>query len=67
MYQRGVCLLQVEYRFSGPPQSNFSIGTSSGVITLLMSLDFETLNRYELVVEAYDLSVEPLSSNTTIT
>ncbi len=47
--------------------STFSVNGQSGVITLLNSLNFEDLERYDFYVEAIDGSDVPLSSNVTVT
>ena len=64
------CYLQVEYFFVNQTEQEvtdtFAIDVSSGVITLISSLNFESRNQYEFYVEARDLSDAPLTSNVSV-
>lgn len=47
-------------------QSVFSINSSSGEITVLLSLDFETLHQLNLTVQAKDHGMPPLEANASV-
>ena len=65
-----VLCVQVRYRLASDTEQGvvdtFSIDPVTGVVTLLSSLNFEDINRYQFYVEAYDLSAAPLTSNVSV-
>lgn len=66
-----VNLLQVNYRLAADSEQTirdtFSVNSETGVINLVSSLNFESVNLYQFYIDAFDLSETPLTSNVTVT
>lgn len=56
----------LSYSIISGNQSVFSINSSSGEITVLLSLDFETLHQLNLTVQAKDHGMPPLEANASV-
>ena len=56
----------LSYTIISGNQSVFSINSSSGEITVLVSLDFETLHQLNLTVQAKDHGIPPLEANASV-
>lgn len=56
----------LSYAIISGNQSVFSINSSSGEITVLISLDFETVHQLNLTVQAKDHGIPPLEANASV-
>ena len=56
----------LSYAIISGNQTVFSINISSGEITVLLSLDFETLHQLNLTVQAKDHGIPPLEANASV-
>ena len=56
----------LSYTIISGNESVFSINSSSGEITVLLSLDFETLQQLNLTVQAKDHGMPPLEANASV-
>ena len=56
----------LSYTIISGNQSVFSINSSSGEITVLLSLDYETLHQLNLTVQAKDHGMPPLEANASV-
>ncbi|XP_067127599.1 LOW QUALITY PROTEIN: protein dachsous-like [Centruroides vittatus] len=57
---------EVHYQLVDNPDGAFSIGETSGTITLRNPLDYEVRKHYVLILSATDSGLPPLSSNMTL-
>ena len=56
----------LSYTIISGNESVFSVNSSSGEITVLLSLDFETLHQLNLTVQAKDHGMPPLEANASV-